>query len=180
MSQENETLVLTISLLTTILFIASGFCWFSRKSNVDLNKIISSQSNNSSSSNQNQPQNTSAQPQGTSFSAVNNVATGLFNYGGSTSWGLIRLTIYPAIQAARPEFRLRYVQPSNEAPGTGRGIQSLIDGQLTFVHSSQPILDQELSRAQQRGFKLNQIPVAIDGLAVAVNPNLNIPVLTID
>ncbi|MBK1989165.1 PstS family phosphate ABC transporter substrate-binding protein [Sphaerospermopsis aphanizomenoides BCCUSP55] len=180
MSQKNETLVLSISLLTTILLIAGGFWWFSSKSNVDLNKIISSQSNNSSSSNQNQPQNTSAQPQGTTFATVKNVPTGLFNYGGSTSWAPIRLAIDPAIQAARPEFRLRYVQPSNAAPGSGTGIQSLIDGQLAFVHSSRPVLDQELSRAQQRGFTLNQIPVAIDGLAVAVNPNLNIPGLTIE
>ncbi|AFZ58220.1 PstS family phosphate ABC transporter substrate-binding protein [Anabaena cylindrica FACHB-243] len=180
MTQKNETLILALSLLTTISLIGGGFWWFTRKSNVDLDQIISSQSSNSSSSNQNQTQNTSEDSQGATFTAVQNVPTGLFNYGGSTSWAPIRLAIDPVLQAARPEFRLRYVQPSNATPGSGTGIQSLIDGQLTFAQSSRPILDQELNRAQQRGFKLSQIPVAIDGLAVAVNPNLNISGLTID
>jgi phosphate transport system substrate-binding protein len=62
----------------------------------------------------------------------------------------------------------------------GSGIKSLIDGQLTFAQSSRPIEDQELTRALQRGFDLKQIPVAIDGLAIAVNPNLNIPGLTVE
>ncbi|MBD2296172.1 PstS family phosphate ABC transporter substrate-binding protein [Anabaena sphaerica FACHB-251] len=177
MSQKNETLVLVLSLFTTLLLIGGGFWWFTKKSTVDLNTIVNSQSNSSSSSNQNQQ---SVQAQGTTFATVQNVPTGLFNYGGSTSWAPMRLAIDPAIQAARPEFRLRYVQPSNAAPGSGTGIQSLIDGQLTFAQSSRPVLDEELSRSQQRGFKLNQIPVAIDGLAVAVNPDLNIPGLTID
>ncbi len=78
------------------------------------------------------------------------------------------------------EFRLRYVEPISGNPGSGTGIQALIDGQLTFAQSSRPILDEELNRAKQRGFTLQQIPVAIDGLAVAVNPNINIPGLTVD
>lgn len=114
------------------------------------------------------------------FASVQNVPSGLFNYGGSTSWAPIRLTIDPAIQAARPEFRLRYVEPTSEPPSSGSGIQMLLDGRLAFAQSSRPILDQELARAQQRGFGLKQIPIAIDGLAVAVKPNLDIPGLTID
>jgi phosphate transport system substrate-binding protein len=180
MSQKNETLVLALSLLTTILFIAGGFWWFTKKSNLKINEIINPQPTGSSSSNQKPIQNISTQLQGKKFTDVQNVPRGLFNYGGSTSWAPIREKVDPVIQTERPEFRLRYVQPSNAAPDSATGIQSLIDGQLSFSQSSRPILDQELSRAQQRGFKLNQIPVAIDGLAIAVNPNLNIPGLTID
>lgn len=180
MSKKNETLILVLSLLTTMLLIAGGFWWFTRKSNVDLNKIISSDPSNSISGSKNQTQNTSEQPRVTNFASVPNIPTGLFNYGGSTSWAPIRLAIDSEIQKVRPKFRLRYVQPSNVAPGSGTGIQALIDGQLTFAQSSRPVLDPELSRAQQRGFSLNQIPIAIDGLAVAVNPKLNIPGLTID
>lgn len=40
--------------------------------------------------------------------------------------------------------------------------------------------DRELSRAKQRGFTLQQIPVAIDGLAVAVNPSINVRGITIN
>ncbi|MEH2398620.1 PstS family phosphate ABC transporter substrate-binding protein [Nostoc sp.] len=172
MSQKNEIPILVLSILITVGLVAGGFWWFSRKSGVDLNTINSGSTKT--------PQTASEQPSGKTFASVQDVPTGLFNYGGSTSWAPIRLVVDPGIQAARPELRLRYVEPSNASPGSGTGIQSLIDGQLAFAQSSRPVLDQELSRAQQRGFTLKQIPVAIDGLAVAVNPNLNISGLTID
>ncbi len=56
----------------------------------------------------------------------------------------------------------------------------LINDRLAFAQSSRPLLNDELSRAKQRGFTLQQIPVAIDGLAVAVNPQINVPGLTIE
>ncbi|MBR8838267.1 MAG: PstS family phosphate ABC transporter substrate-binding protein [Stigonema ocellatum SAG 48.90 = DSM 106950] len=167
MSQKNETPILILSLLITVGLIAGGFWWFTRKSHLDLSK-------------NNIPQPSSGETSGNNFASVQNVPSGLFNYGGSTSWAPIRQTVDPAIQAVRPEFRLRYVQPSGSNPGSGTGIQSLIEGQLAFAQSSRPILDLEIREAKQRGFTLKQIPVAIDGLAVAVNPNLNIPGLTID
>jgi phosphate transport system substrate-binding protein len=171
MSQKNETTILVLSILITAGLIAGGFWWFTRKSGVDLNAINSGSTKT--------PQAVSEKPSG-NFASIQDVPTGLFNYGGSTSWAPIRLAVDSPIQAARPEFRLRYIEPSNASPGTGTGIQSLIDGQLAFAQSSRPVLDQELSRAQQHGFTLKQIPVAIDGLAVAVNPNLNIPGITVD
>ncbi|WP_392531378.1 PstS family phosphate ABC transporter substrate-binding protein [Nostoc sp. C117] len=172
MSQKNEIPILVLSIVITVGLIGGGFWWFSRKSGVNLNQINSSSTNT--------PQPSSGQPNTNSFNSVQDVPTGLFNYGGSTSWAPIRLMVDPVIQAARPEFRLRYVEPSNASPGSGTGIQSLIDGQLALAQSSRPILDGELSRAQQRGFTLKQIPVAIDGLAVAVNPSLNVPGLTVE
>jgi phosphate transport system substrate-binding protein len=180
MSQKNETPVLILSLLITIGLIGGGFWWFTRKSSVNLNNILGSQANNPSTSNTNQTQTASSQPGDKNFAAVQNIPTGLFTYGGSTSWAPIRLAIDPVIQSARPEFRLRYVEPRGVTPGSSTGIQSLIDGQLAFTQSSRPVLDQELNRAKERGFNLNQIPIAIDGLAVAVNPQLNIPGLTVD
>jgi len=179
MSQKNETPILILSLVITVGLIAGGFWWFTRKSPLNLNQINSSHPTNSPSI-ANLPQPSPGESSGKTFASVQNVPTGLFNYGGSTSWAPIRLTVDPAIQAVRPEFRLRYVEPSGGNPGSGTGIQSLIDGQLAFAQSSRPILDQELTRAQQHGFTLKEISVAIDGLAVAVNPNLNIPGLTID
>ncbi|WP_375498475.1 PstS family phosphate ABC transporter substrate-binding protein [uncultured Nostoc sp.] len=172
MSQKNETTILVLSILITVGLIAGGFWWFTKKSGVNVNTINSGSIKT--------PQASSEQPSGNTFTSVQDVPTGLFNYGGSTSWAPIRLVVDPALQAARPEFRLRYVEPSNASPGSGTGIQSLIDGQLAFAQSSRPVLDQELSRAQQRGFTFKQVPVAIDGLAVAVNPNLNIQGLTVE
>jgi phosphate transport system substrate-binding protein len=170
MSQKNEIPILVLSLLITVGLIGGGFWWFTRKSGF----------NQVNSGNITQPQTPTEQPSGKTFASVQNVPQGLFNYGGSTSWAPIRLAVDPAIEVARPEFRLRYVAPNNGVPGSSTGIQALIDGQLDFAQSSRPVLDQELSRAQQRGLSLKQIPIAIDGLAIAVHPNLNIPGLTIE
>lgn len=175
MSQKNETPILILSLLITAGLIGGGFWWFTRKNSFNLNQVTTPQPINSTSPNVTQPESS-----GNNFASIQSVPTGLFNYGGSTSWAPIRLTVDSAIQAARPEFRLRYVEPSSGTPGSGTGIQALIDGQLAFAQSSRPILDEELNRAKQRGFTLQQIAVAIDGLAVAVNPNINIPGLTVD
>ncbi|MEC4812750.1 MAG: substrate-binding domain-containing protein [Scytonema sp. PMC 1069.18] len=174
MSQKNETPILVLSLLMTVGLIAGGYWWFSRSSNFDTSKVFSKPLSSKPASSL--PRESS----GKTFTSVKNVPTGIFNYGGSTSWAPIRLLVDPALQGARPEFRLRYLQPSSGAPGSGTGIKLIIDGQLAFAQSSRPILDQERSSAQQRGFTLDQIPIAIDGLAIAVNPNLNIPGLTVD
>lgn len=169
MSQKNETAILVLALLITLGLVGGGLWWFLRQSGGNLGNVVSGGNNNSSS------QSTTG-----SFARVQNVPTGLFNYGGSTSWAPIRLLVDPAIQAARPEFRLRYVDPTTGTAGSGTGIRMLLDGKIAFAQSSRPLLDQEYNQAQQRGFRLQTIPVAIDGLAVAVNPSLNIPGLTIN
>ncbi len=189
MSQKNETPVLIVALLITVGLVGGGVWWFMQKSGINLSQVISnspSPTNNQPDPtpppvNDNQPDSTQpANSDNSNFAAVQNVPSGLFNYGGSTSWAPIRLSVDSAIQAARPEFRLRYVTPLGEAPGSSTGIKMLIDDKLDFAQSSRGLRDEELSRAQAKGFKLQQTPVAIDGLAVAVNPNLNIPGLTID
>ncbi len=111
MSQKNEIPILILSFLITGGLIAGGFWWFTKKSDLNQNQIIGSQSTNSNSGSKNTPQASSGQSSGNTFASVQNVPTGLFNYGGSTSWAPIRLAVDPAIQTARPEFRLRYVEP---------------------------------------------------------------------
>lgn len=169
MSQKNETTVLVLALLITAALIGGGFWWFTNKSGFNLGGSSKPSSTNSSS-----------QTPVESFAKVQNVPSGLFNYGGSTSWAPIRGDVDQAIQVARPEFKLRYVEPTGVPPSSGAGIKMLLDGQLGFAQSSRPLLESEYNGAKQRGFNLQQIPVAIDGLAVAVNPNLNIPGLTLD
>lgn len=183
MSQKNETVVLVLALLTTAGLLASGFWWFTRNDS-NFNRLTrgskieqaSPGNDNISSTLRPLPGQTAVE----SFAAVQNVPTGLFNYGGSTSWASIRQTIDPTIQATQPGFRLRYVEPTSELPGSSTGIRMLIDGRLAFSQSSRPLLEQEYKQAQQRGFGLTQILIAIDGLAIAVNPNLNISGLTIE
>jgi len=182
MSQKNETTSLILAFLITAGLLGGGFWWFSRRPGGNLGSLFSQGSN---SPNQGAstpitppPNQGNVSPQG-SFSSVANVPAGLFNYGGSTSWAPLRLTVDSAIQAARPEFRLRYVDPVGSAPGSGAGIRMLLRDELAFAQSSRPISDAEYQQAQQRSLQLKQVPVAIDGLAVAVNPSLTVPGLTL-
>ncbi|MDJ0688091.1 MAG: substrate-binding domain-containing protein [Xenococcaceae cyanobacterium MO_188.B32] len=115
-----------------------------------------------------------------SFARVPNVATGVFSYGGSTAWAPLRLLVDSAIQAERPELQLRYIQPKTEPPSSRIGIQMLLKGQLTFVQSSHPLLEEQYRQARQLGIRLKQIPIAVSGIVVAVHPSLDIPGLTID
>ncbi len=176
MSRKNDTIPLLLAFLITAGLIGAGFWWFTRRSGSDLSQLLPQSTGSPTSA----PASTqSGQPAAESFAAVQNVPSGLFSYGGSTTWAPIRLLVDPAIQSARQEFRLRYVDPVEGAPGSGAGIRMLLRGEVVFSQSSRPVSDEETKDAAQRGFKLEQIPVAIDGIAIAVNPGLDIPGLTI-
>jgi phosphate transport system substrate-binding protein len=84
-----------------------------------------------------------------------------------------------AITKAHPEFQLRYTEPLNTSPGTDSGIAMLIDEQLSFSHGGRPLKDAELNKALSRGFKLEQVPIALDGLALYTHPELDLQGLSI-
>lgn len=113
------------------------------------------------------------------FATVTDVPPESFNYGGSTAWAFIRQLVDSQIQSARPELQLRYVDPVNSSPGSTSGIRMLLDGQLDFAQSSRPLTDAERAIAKQRGFTLEEKQVGLDGIAVVVNPSLQVPGLTI-
>ena len=113
-----------------------------------------------------------------SFAEVPNVATGVYNYGGSTAWAALRLAVDSVIQAQRPELQLRYVQ-SQTPPGSSPGIEMLLEGEVAFVQSAHPLSDREYKLARQKGLKLVQVPVAVNSIAIAVHPQLNISGLTL-
>ena len=114
------------------------------------------------------------------FARVPDVATGVFNYGGSTSWAALRLAVDSVIQAERPEIQFRYVQPENEPPGSSPGIKMLLEGRLAFVQSADALNPQEYELAKQQGLTLKQVPVAVDSIAVAVHPRLALSGLTLE
>jgi phosphate transport system substrate-binding protein len=103
---------------------------------------------------------------------VSNLPEGTFNYGGSTTWAPIRKDVDSSLQSQCPRFTLRYTQPPSGQAGSGTGIRMLIDNQLAFSQSSRSVKAEENAEAQQKGFSLKEIPVAIDGIAIAVNHNL--------
>jgi phosphate transport system substrate-binding protein len=117
---------------------------------------------------------------GETFRAVDNVPAGTFNYGGSTTWAPIRGEVDGLIQAVWPEFQLRYTDPLVGNPGSGTGIRMLLDNQLAFSHSSRALKPEEYEEARQRGFELEEIPVALDAIAFAVHPDQTTSGLTIE
>jgi phosphate transport system substrate-binding protein len=114
------------------------------------------------------------------FENVANVPSGLFSNGGSTTWAVIRARINQPIAKAWPEFQMRYTDPPTGSPGSSQGIKMLLQDQLSFAESSRSLTIEEYQNAVERGFKLKQVPVAIDGLAIAVNPDLNLQGITLN
>lgn len=55
----------------------------------------------------------------------------------------------------------------------------LLANQLTFSESSRPIQASEYQKAQQQGLILQEIPVAVDAIVVAVHPRFPLPALTL-
>jgi phosphate transport system substrate-binding protein len=113
------------------------------------------------------------------FAEVRNVPDGSFRYGGSTTFAPIRDLVDREILRVLPKFKLIYLDPISGTPGSGKGIEMLIENQLNLSQSSRSVKDEEQRKAQVKGFALQEVPVAIDGIAVVVNPNLNIPGLTV-
>ena len=64
--------------------------------------------------------------------------------------------------------------------GSGTGLSSLISGTCDIAMSSRNIKDKEISLAKQKGINPFEIKVALDGLAVVVNPKNPVSKLTID
>lgn len=111
---------------------------------------------------------------------VNNVPQGTFYYGGSTTFASLRTQkTASAIRKAHPNFDLEYIKPKKDNPGSGTGIKMLLNGKISFAQSSRPVKQSEMKRAKDKGFKLQLRPIAIDGIAIYVNPQLNIEKLTI-
>ncbi|MGF1673497.1 MAG: PstS family phosphate ABC transporter substrate-binding protein, partial [Rivularia sp. (in: cyanobacteria)] len=171
MSQKNETAVLVLALAITLGLIGGVYWWLARNYDITLGSISNNQSQPKSQPN--------LQSNQENFASVKEVPSGLFTYGGSTTWAPIRKDVDSEIIKTFPQFQLRYTNPTTGNPGSGTGIRMLLNNQLAFSQSSRSVKDQEYQQAEQRGFKLEEIPVAIDGIAIAVNPGLNIPGLTL-
>lgn len=159
---------LTLLIVFMLLGVGGYFLWQQVQSSVTVNneKIYS----NSSSDIQSY----------TFMKEVPNVPKGTFNFGGSLIFAsLVAQGTHQAINQAYPDFILRYTEPVDNQPGTGKGIEMLLKGQLSFALSGRPLEDAEFKQATERGFKLDQVPVAIDGLGCYTHPDISIPGLSV-
>lgn len=176
---SNETIVLTLSFLLTA-GIAGGTLWMFRQNFSRLGKQEApSSSQNPLPVPSSNTQNTIPTPSN-SPPPVSSTPTGLFNYGGSTTWAPIRGVADPEFIKAHPGLQLRYLDPIGRTPGSGTGIQMLIDRQLSFSQSSRSLNDQDQQKAQLRGFRLLQRDVAVDGLVIVVNHDLPVKGITVE
>ena len=157
------------------LMVIGGLLWWLLKPN-----LLSRSSVDSSTQSSNAISSKTLPSTGSTFQTVADVPNASFNYGGSTAWASIRQLVDSQIQSDRPELQLRYVNPVNGSPGSSSGIRMLLDGKLDFAQSSRPLTDEEQAIAKERGFTLKEHPVGKDGIAVVVNPSLNVPGLTVD
>ena len=64
--------------------------------------------------------------------------------------------------------------------GSGTGLSSLISASCDIAMSSRNIKDKEIGLANKKGVNPNEIKVALDGLAVVVNPSNPVGKLTLD
>jgi phosphate transport system substrate-binding protein len=111
---------------------------------------------------------------------VKDVPSGLFSYGGGLAFApLTAKGMNTAIAKAHPQFRLVYTDPLNASPGSAVGISMLIDKQLSIAQSGRSLKDTEYAKAQNRGFRLEEVPVGIDGIVFYTHPSLPIKSLTI-
>lgn len=169
MAQKSEIPALILAFLVTAGLVGGGLWWFVQVAGAGLGGLFSNGDRASSGT---------AVSHAATFSEVT-VPSGLFPYGGSTTWAPIRRDVDTVIATIFPNFTLRYTDPISGTPGSSAGIRMLLDGQLALSQSSRPLKTEEYQQAQQRGFSLRQIPVALEGIAIAVNPTLPMPGLNL-
>ncbi len=110
---------------------------------------------------------------------VANVPRGIFHYGGSICFAALnREGFNQAISEAHPQFQLRYVEPKGN-PGCTEGIEMLLDKELSLAQNAEPVSQKEQESAIKRGFELDSIPVAIDGIVFYTHKELGIKSLSL-
>lgn len=81
-------------------------------------------------------------------------------------------TVYPITEAVAEEFMKQHpnVRVTVGISGTGGGFKRFVTGETDVNDASRPILTSEAETATKNGVGWIEIPIAIDGLSVVVNP----------
>lgn len=102
------------------------------------------------------------------------VPAGVIKYSGSGDWASIKREFDPVITKKWPKYQLNYILPAIVTPTTATALEMLLAGKIAFVQADRPLNDQEKNLVAQAKISLQEIPIAIDGLAIAVHPSLKI------
>lgn len=168
--QVKEQFILGLLISISVGAIIGGFWWASGGNGSNLISRLSQQVSKSTKK---------SLKKAYRFIDVDNVPSGVFHYGGSITWNSIRRKVDPVIQLTWSQYKLSYTDSSFDNPDSSNGIEMLLENKLAFAHSSRSIQTKEQEQAKQQGFLLEQIPIAIDGIAVGVHPDLDIPGITV-
>jgi phosphate transport system substrate-binding protein len=107
---------------------------------------------------------------------VPDVPEGVYLYGGAMASAALRSkSILNEIARSHPEFHLLYIDPLNVPPDSGKGIEMVANGELSFSESFRPLRQSEYNLASSRGFMLKQVPVAMGGIAFYSHPGVKLP-----
>ena len=81
-------------------------------------------------------------------------------------------TVFPITEAVAEEFRKIYPQVRINVgiSGTGGGFKRFVAGETQISDASRPISASEKEQAAKNGIEWVEMPVAVDGLSVMVNP----------
>jgi len=72
------------------------------------------------------------------------------------------------------------VEVSVQGGGSGTGIAALLNGTVDFANASREIKDEEIADGESKGMSIVEHKVAIDGIAVVVNPAHSVEALSLD
>jgi phosphate transport system substrate-binding protein len=89
-------------------------------------------------------------------------------------------TVLPIAQATAEAFmeKNQAINISIQGGGSSVGVTSLIDGTCAIADSSRQIKPEEIEKAKSKGVNVNEIKIAMDGIAVIVNPKNKIKAIT--
>lgn len=81
-------------------------------------------------------------------------------------------TVYPITEAAAAAFRKDFpnVDITVAVSGTGGGFKRFAKGETDISDASRPIKPDELKEAMANGIQFIELPIALDGLSVVLNP----------
>jgi phosphate transport system substrate-binding protein len=81
-------------------------------------------------------------------------------------------TVFPISEAVAEEFQKadKTVRVTVGISGTGGGFQKFCRGETDIADASRPISATEVAACQKSGVEYIELPVAFDGIAIAVNP----------
>jgi phosphate transport system substrate-binding protein len=105
-----------------------------------------------------------------------NNSTATTTAGGEQLSGTIHVdgssTVFPITEAVAEEFKKQHqtVNVTVGVSGTGGGFQKFCRGETDISDASRPIKPTEIDTCAKAGIEYIELPIAYDGLAIAVNP----------